>query len=254
MIFPPAFLDSSSWNDNQERRRRTEAARAIIIMSFLASRQSWGEPERERERFPMGRWAPRSRSPSAGGGSTTSSACTTANAPATHHLSGQAAAMLAAGGNLSMLPPLLRLADFDAMSLGSSFTTGMGKPPALDNYSIGGGGGMEQWSRVQQQMQQGFPFLHAMDHQGALPPSLAMVMPGAFQLGLDTTADGRGGGTGGEDSSGDQLNGMPTKREAAAAGYPPRGMYAADHHHHHLTAAGYTTSYSNATVIERTKA
>jgi hypothetical protein len=148
------------------------------------------------------------------------------------------------GGNLSMLPPLLRLADFDAMSLGSSFA-GIGKPTTFDaagNYSSiggasGGAGGLEQW-RVHQQMQ-GFPFLHAMDQQGSLPPSLAMVMPGAFQLGLDTNNDvGHSAGTGGELN-----NGMPTKREGG--GYPPRGVYG---DHHHLTAAGYTTSYySNAT-------
>ncbi|EEE62084.1 hypothetical protein OsJ_16868 [Oryza sativa Japonica Group] len=44
---------------------------------------------------------------------TTSSTCATPNAPALP-------AML--GGNLSILPPLLRLADFDAMSLGSTFS------------------------------------------------------------------------------------------------------------------------------------
>uniref|UniRef100_A0A0A9GI73 Dof zinc finger protein n=1 Tax=Arundo donax TaxID=35708 RepID=A0A0A9GI73_ARUDO len=167
----------------------------------------------------------------AAGGSTSSAACTTANAPAP-----LPPGML--GGNLSMLP-LLRLADFDAMSLGSSFS-GMGKPPSLDaagNYSVGGSGGgaagLEQQWRVQQM--QGFPFLHAMD-QGPLAPHLAMAMPGMFQLGLDSS-DGRGGGSGagGEDGSG-ELHVMPTKRE----GYPARGMYG----DHHLTA-GYTTSYSN---------
>uniref|UniRef100_A0A0A9DJ88 Dof zinc finger protein n=1 Tax=Arundo donax TaxID=35708 RepID=A0A0A9DJ88_ARUDO len=163
----------------------------------------------------------------------TSSACTTANAPA---LPGPG--ML--GTNLSMLPPLLRLADFDAMSLGSSFS-GMGKASldAAGNYSVdggsGGGGaaGLEQW-RVPQM--QGFPFLHAMD-QGPLAPHLAMAMPGMFQLGLDRS-DGRGGGggTGGEDGSG-ELHVMPTKWEGA---YPARGMYG----DHHLTA-GYTTSYTS---------
>jgi hypothetical protein len=179
--------------------------------------------------------------PPAGANSTTSATCTTT-------LSGPSAML---GDNLSMLPPLLRLADFDAMSLGSSFT-GIGKPTAFDyagNYSSiggasGGAGGLEQW-RVHQQMQ-GFPFLHAMDQQGSLPPSLAMVMPGAFQLGLDTNNDGHSAaGTGGEDGSGGELsnNWMPTKREGG--GYPPRGVYG---DHHHLTAAGYTTSYySNAT-------
>uniref|UniRef100_A0A0A9CZR5 Uncharacterized protein n=1 Tax=Arundo donax TaxID=35708 RepID=A0A0A9CZR5_ARUDO len=142
------------------------------------------------------------------------------------------------GGNLSMLPPLLRLADFEAMSLGSSFS-GMGKPSldAAGNYSVGCGSGaaagLEQQWRVQQM--QGFPFLHAMD-QGPLAPHLAMAMPGMFQFGLDSS-DGRGGGgAGGEDGSG-ELHAMPTKRE----GYPARGMYG----DHHLTAAGYTTSYSN---------
>ncbi|KAK3140928.1 hypothetical protein QOZ80_5AG0407880 [Eleusine coracana subsp. coracana] len=192
--------------------------------------------------------------PSAAGGgnnSTTSSTCTTANVSS---LSGPAAMLGGGNHHLSMLPPLLRLADFDAMSLGSSFTTGLGGKPTIDattgNYSIGGGSGgpgMEQWRMHHQQMQ-GFPFLHAMDQQGSLPPSLAMVMPGAFQLGLDT--DGRGAGGAGEDgSAAGELNGgmAAAKREAAAAaGYPRGGMYA-DHHHHHLTAAGYTTSYSNAT-------
>ncbi|KAL6619793.1 hypothetical protein ACP70R_034932 [Stipagrostis hirtigluma subsp. patula] len=160
----------------------------------------------------------------------TSSTCTTANAPSLP-------AML--GGNLSMLPPLLRLADFDAMSLGSSFS-GIGKPSldaAVGAYSLGGGGsggghpGLEQWSRVQQM--QSFPFLHAMD-QGALPPSPAMAMQGMFQLGLDT--DGRGSG-GGEDGSG-ELHGIPTKRE----GYPRVGGMYGDH----LTT-GYTHYSNNAT-------
>ncbi|CAN6336088.1 unnamed protein product [Urochloa humidicola] len=170
----------------------------------------------------------------------TSSACATANVPAALP-GGGAHAML--GGNLSMLPPLLRLADFDAMSLGSSFS-GMaagGKPSSLDGaggYSVGGGGGpggLEQQWRVQQM--QSFPFLHAMD-QGPLGPPLAMTMaPGMFQLGLDS------GGAGGEDGSGDhhQLHVMQAKREAAAAGYPGRGMYG---DHHHFAAAGYA-SYSN---------
>ncbi|XP_062230531.1 dof zinc finger protein DOF3.6-like isoform X2 [Phragmites australis] len=151
----------------------------------------------------------------------TSSTCTTANAPAL-----PSPAML--GSNLSMLPPLLRLADFDAMSLGSSFS-GMGKPSldAAGNFSVGGG--LEQW-RAQQM--QGFPFFHAMD-QGPLAPPLGMAIPGMFQLGLDSS-DGRGG-VGGEDGSG-ELHVMPTKRE----GYPARGMYG----DHHLTA-GYTSSYSN---------
>ncbi|CAN6340272.1 unnamed protein product [Urochloa humidicola] len=170
-----------------------------------------------------------------------SSACATANVPAA--LPGGGHAML--GGNLSMLPPLLRLADFDAMSLGSSFSgmAAAGKPSSLDGaggYSVGGGSGpagLEQW-RVQQM--QSFPFLHAMDH-GPLGPPLAMTMaPGMFQLGLDS-GDGRGGGAGGEDGLGDhhQLHVMQAKREAAA-GYPGRGMYG----DHHFAAAGYA-SYSN---------
>ncbi|CAN6345016.1 unnamed protein product [Urochloa humidicola] len=170
----------------------------------------------------------------------TSSACATANVPALPGGGGHA--ML--GGNLSMLPPLLRLADFDAMSLGSTFSgMGAGKPSSLDGagggYSVGGGsgpGGLEQW-RVQQM--QSFPFLHAMDH-GPLGPPLAMTMaPGMFHLGLDS-GDGRGGGAGGEDGSGDhQLHVMQAKREAAV-GYPGRGMYG----DHHFAAAGYA-SYSN---------
>ncbi|OEL18504.1 Dof zinc finger protein DOF3.6 [Dichanthelium oligosanthes] len=160
----------------------------------------------------------------------TSSACATTNVPA--H---PGHAML--GGNLSMLPPLLRLADFDAMSLGSSFS-GMGKPSldAAGAYSVGGGsgpGGLEQW-RVQQM--QSFPFLHAMD-QGLLGPPLAMTMaPGMFQLGLDS-GDGRGGGAGGEDGSG-ELHVMQAKRE----GYQARGMYG----DHHLAAAGYASYTNNA--------
>uniref|UniRef100_A0A0E0PGL6 Dof zinc finger protein n=1 Tax=Oryza rufipogon TaxID=4529 RepID=A0A0E0PGL6_ORYRU len=160
---------------------------------------------------------------------TTSSTCATPNAPALP-------AML--GGNLSILPPLLRLADFDAMSLGSTFS-GMaapaGKPPPVDAagcYSVGAATGLEQW-RLQQM--QSFPFFHAMDHQAAMAaPPPAMAMPGMFQLGLD--GDGHGGG-GGEDG-GELHHAMPSsKRE----GYP-RGMYG-DHH----LAGGYT-SYSSATT------
>ncbi|XP_062179323.1 dof zinc finger protein DOF3.6-like isoform X2 [Phragmites australis] len=151
----------------------------------------------------------------------TSSTCTTSNTPSLP-------AML--GSNLSMLPPLLRLADFDAMNLGSSFS-GMGKPSldAMGAYSVGGGpAGLDHW-RMQQM--QSFPFLHAMD-QGALAPAPAVAMPGMFQLGLDT--DGRGGG-GGEDGSG-ELHGMPAKRDGHQ-----RGIYG-DH-----LASGYTY-YSNNTT------
>jgi hypothetical protein len=154
------------------------------------------------------------------------------------------------GGGLSMLPPLLRLADFDAMNLGSTFSgiSSMGKPGSIDAYShsVGGGGtpaGLEQW-RVQQM--QSFPFLHAMD-QGPLGPPLAMAMaaPGMFQLGLDTSDNGhgRGGNGGGEDgSSGGELHVMQaaTKRESYPA---PRGVYG-DHHHHLAAAGGYTSYYS----------
>uniref|UniRef100_A0A0E0KXP5 Dof zinc finger protein n=1 Tax=Oryza punctata TaxID=4537 RepID=A0A0E0KXP5_ORYPU len=159
-------------------------------------------------------------------GSTTSSTCTTANAPALP-------AML--GGNLSILPPLLRLADFDAMSLGSTFSGMAGKPPvdAAGCYSIGGATaatGLEQW-RLQQM--QSFPFFHAMDHQAAMATPPAMAMPGMFQLGLD--GDGHGGG----EDGGELHHAMPSKREAG--GYP-RGMYG-DHH----LAGGYT-SYSSATT------
>ncbi|KAG2624122.1 dof zinc finger protein DOF3.6-like isoform X2 [Panicum virgatum] len=165
------------------------------------------------------------------GSATSSAACTTTtNVPA---LPGGPAML--GGNHLSMLPPLLRLADFDAMSLGSSFS-GMGKPPldAAGGYSVGGssGPGLEQW-RVQQM--QSFPFLHAMD-QGPLWPPLAMTMaPGMFQLGLDS-GDGRGAG--GEDGSG-ELHVMQAKREGGG-GYPARGIYG----DHHLAAAGYA-SYSN---------
>ncbi|KAM3399790.1 hypothetical protein ACQJBY_004937 [Aegilops geniculata] len=186
----------------------------------------------------------------ASGGSTTSSttsACTTMSNPAP-----VLPAMLqnGGGGNLSgLLPPLLRLADFDAMSLGSTFS-GMGKPSPVDSaagYYLGGGGGgamagLEQW-RVQQM--QGLPFFQAMaDQQHTLAPAAApaMAMPGMFHyLGLGNGGDGRGGH---EDDGGDQQfhHAMPSKRE----GYPRSGsiaMYGGDHH---LTAgAGYTSSYSN---------
>ncbi|AQK79395.1 dof zinc finger protein DOF3.6-like [Zea mays] len=151
------------------------------------------------------------------------------------------------GGMLPMLPPLLRLADFDAMSLGSSFSgiSSMGKPGSIGAacypHSVGG---LEQW-RVQQM--QSFPFLHAMD-QGPLGPPLAMAMAapgGMFQLGLDTTSDNsRGGGGGGEDgsSAGEALHMMQaTKRESYPAA--PRAMYG-DQQHNHLAAAGGYTSYS----------
>ncbi|KAG8066943.1 hypothetical protein GUJ93_ZPchr0005g16317 [Zizania palustris] len=157
-------------------------------------------------------------------GSTTSSTCTTTNAPALP-------AMLS--GNLSMLPPLLRLADFDAMSLGSAFS-GMGKPPVDSSgyYSVGGGAaaGLEQWRL--QQMPTSFPFFHTMD-QAALAPPPSMAMTGMFSLGLD--GDGHGGG-----EEGGELHAMPTKRQQE--GYPPRGIYG-DHH----LAGGYT-SYSSATT------
>jgi hypothetical protein len=160
---------------------------------------------------------------------TTSSTCATPNAPALP-------AML--GGNLSILPPLLRLADFDAMSLGSTFSgmaAAAGKPPPVDAagcYSVGAATGLEQW-RLQQM--QSFPFFHAMDHQAAMAaPPPAMAMPGMFQLGLD----GDGHGSGGGEDGGELHHAMPSsKRE----GYP-RGMYG-DHH----LAGGYT-SYSSATT------
>jgi hypothetical protein len=162
----------------------------------------------------------------------TSSACATTNVPT---LPGPTSML---GGNLSMLPPLLRLADFDAMSLGSSFSGMAGGKPSLDAagaYSVGGGGsGLEHQWRVQQM--QSFPFLHAMD-QGPLGPPLAMTMaPGMFHLGLDS-GDGRGAG--GEDGSG-ELHVMQAKREGSYQ-QAARGMYG---DHHFATAAGYA-SYSN---------
>ncbi|CAD6334895.1 unnamed protein product [Miscanthus lutarioriparius] len=181
-------------------------------------------------------------------GSTVSSAaaCT---ATTTNALSGGPGGMLG-GGGLSMLPPLLRLADFDAMSLGSTFSgiSSMGKPGSIDAYSHSVGGaalaGLEQW-RVQQM--QSFPFLHAMD-QGPLGPPLAMAMaaPGMFQLGLDASDNGHGRGSGGgeDGSSGGELHVMQaaTKRESYPA---PRGMYG-DHHHHLAAAGGYTSYSTNA--------
>nr|CAB3459957.1 unnamed protein product [Digitaria exilis] len=175
-------------------------------------------------------------------GSTSSACATTTNVAA---LPGGMLGGGGGGGNLSMLPPLLRLADFDAMSLGSSFS-GMGKPSPLDGgYSVGPPGGLEQWTRVQQM--QSFPFLHAMD-QGPLGPPLAMTMApgGMFQLGLDHSGSDNGGrGAAGEDAAGSgELHVMQAKREAAAGGYPSAargGMYG---DHHHLAAAGYA-SYSN---------
>ncbi|KAJ1261240.1 hypothetical protein BS78_09G013500 [Paspalum vaginatum] len=201
----------------------------------------------------------------AGAGSTTSSAsasaCGTTTSGAPHALPG-AHAML--GGSLSMLPPLLRLADFDAMSLGSSCFSGMGGKPAGAGASIdaaysslvGGGGapgGLEHQWRVQQM--QSFPFLHAIDQGPPLGPPLAMTMaPGMFQLGLDTSDGGRGGtgaGGGGEDGpAGDHQpplhHVMQTKREMS---YPARGFYGGGDHHHHLAAAaagGYTSYSTNA--------
>ncbi|WVZ95863.1 hypothetical protein U9M48_041574 [Paspalum notatum var. saurae] len=203
----------------------------------------------------------------AGTGSTTSSASacgtTTSGAPPAHALPG-AHAML--GGSLSMLPPLLRLSDFDAMSLGSSCFSGMGggKPAgaaaSIDAYSslVGGGGGApggleHQW-RVQQM--QSFPFLHAIDQGPPLGPPLSMTMaPGMFQLGLDSGDGGRGGGGGGGSAGGGGEDGpagdhhqpplhhiMQTKREMS---YPARGLsYGGDHHHHLAAAAAGYTSYS----------
>ncbi|KAI5020992.1 hypothetical protein ZWY2020_054402 [Hordeum vulgare] len=197
--------------------------------------------------------APAANGAASGGSTTTSSttsACTTMSNPAP-----VLPAMLqnGGGGNLSgLLPPLLRLADFDAMSLGSTFSS-MGKSSPVDSaagYYLGGGGGggavagLEQW-RVQQM--QGFPFFQAMaDQQHTLAPAAApaMAMPGMFHyLGLGNGGgDGRGGH---EDDGGDQQfhHAMPlSKRE----GYPRSGsiaMYGGDHH---LTAGGgYTSSYSN---------
>ena len=204
----------------------------------------------------------------AGGGSAGTGNTATANAALQHAPAGSTASSAAActatttnalpggmlgGGGLSMLPPLLRLADFDAMSLGSTFSgiSSMGKPGSIDAYShsVGGGGapaGLEQW-RVQQM--QSFPFLHAMD-QGPLGPPLAMAMaaPGMFQLGLDTTSSdnghGRGGGGGEDGSTGGELHVMHQQAATKRESYPaPRGMYG-DHHHHLAAAGGYTSAYS----------
>jgi hypothetical protein len=150
------------------------------------------------------------------------------------------------GGNLScLLPPLLRLADFDAMSLGSTFS-GMGKPSSMDVasgfYPVGGAAaaaGLEQW-RVQQM--QGFPFYHALaDQQHAMAQAAApaMAMPGMFQyLGLDS--GGRGSG---EEDGGDHhfRATMASKRE----GYPRSGSIGMYGGGDHRLTAGYTSSYSN---------
>ncbi|PWZ10119.1 Dof zinc finger protein DOF3.6 [Zea mays] len=180
------------------------------------------------------------------------------------------------GGGLSMLPPLFRLADFDAMSLGSSGFSGIssmtGKPSSVDAYAHSvsghapapGGGLLEQW-RVQQM--QSFPFLHAMD-QGLLGPPLAMAMApapgsGMFQLGLvDTTTSDNGRGGGGEDGWSSTRDQPLHVMQAAAAtkkreSYPapaPRGVYGyGDHHHHHLAAAadggGYASYSTNAAAV-----
>lgn len=220
MIFPPAFLDSSSWNDNQQQQQQAHHQVAGGGGGGGDGNHELLQPSIMGGALPAAGLAP---------AGSTSSACATTNVPAL-----QGPAML--GGNLSMLPPLLRLADFDAMSLGSSFS-GMAGKPSLDAagaYSVGGGSGLEHQWRVQQM--QSFPFLHAMD-QGPLGPPLAMTMaPGMFQLGLDS-GDGRGGGGGsGEDGSG-ELHVMQAKREG---GYQARGMYG----DHHFAAAGYA-SYSN---------
>uniref|UniRef100_A0A0E0KXP4 Dof-type domain-containing protein n=1 Tax=Oryza punctata TaxID=4537 RepID=A0A0E0KXP4_ORYPU len=306
MIFPPAFLDSSSWNDNNNQQQQqqqqqqhahghhqhhqvaagcggggggdgnshelmqqsmmpgtlpdggggavgpakpmsmSERARLARIplpepglkcprcdstntnrVTSAAHAAATGRAVARSATSPSGSSAATTTAGSTPAGSTTSSTCTTANAPALP-------AML--GGNLSILPPLLRLADFDAMSLGSTFSGMAGKPPvdAAGCYSIGGATaatGLEQW-RLQQM--QSFPFFHAMDHQAAMATPPAMAMPGMFQLGLD--GDGHGGG----EDGGELHHAMPSKREAG--GYP-RGMYG-DHH----LAGGYT-SYSSATTV-----
>uniref|UniRef100_J3M3B6 Dof-type domain-containing protein n=1 Tax=Oryza brachyantha TaxID=4533 RepID=J3M3B6_ORYBR len=225
MIFPPAFLDSSSWNDNNNQQQQQQHAHGH---GHQVEAGCGGGGDGNSHELLQQSIMPAATAGSTPAGSTTSSTCTTANAPALP-------AML--GGNLSILPPLLRLADFDAMSLGSTFSGMGGKPPvdAAGCYSVGSGGattaaGLEQW-RLQQM--QSFPFFHAMD-QATLAPAPAMAMPGMFHLGLD--GDGHGGGG---DDGGELHHAMPSKREAGG-GYP-RGMYG-DHHF----AGGYTTSYSSA--------
>uniref|UniRef100_A0ACD5TYK8 Uncharacterized protein n=1 Tax=Avena sativa TaxID=4498 RepID=A0ACD5TYK8_AVESA len=187
---------------------------------------------------------------SGGSTTTTSSACTPA-APATTAPALPAMLSSGGGGNLSgLLPPLLRLADFDAMSLGSTFS-GMGKPASMDVpsgfYPVGGAAaaaGLEQW-RVQQM--QGFPFFHAMaDQQHTMAPAAApaMAMPGMLHyLGLDSGGHGNGED---DDRADHQFRAMmAAKREA---GYPRSGsigMYGGGDHH--LTT-GYTSAYSNTTA------
>ena len=184
---------------------------------------------------------------SGGSTTTTSSGCTPAT---TANAAGALQTMLSAsGGNLSgLLPPLLRLADFDAMSLGSTFS-GMGKPSSIDVaggfYPVGGAAaaaGLEQW-RAQQM--QGFPFFHAMaDQPHTMAPAAAaptMAMPGMLHyLSLD---NGCHGGNGQDDGGDHQFHAtMASKRE----GYPRSGsigMYGGGDHH--LTAGGYTSAYSN---------
>ncbi|CAM0958398.1 unnamed protein product [Alopecurus aequalis] len=190
--------------------------------------------------------APASNGAASGGSTTTtSSGCTPA---ATANAAPALQAMLSsAGGNYSgLLPPLLRLADFDAMSLGSTFS-GMGKPSSIDVagsfYPAGGAAvaGLEQW-RVQQM--QGFPFFHAMaNQQHTMAPAAAaptMAMPGMFHY---LSLDNGGHGNNAEDDGLDhQFNAtMASKKE----GYPRSGsigMYGGGDHH--LTA-GYTSAYSN---------
>ncbi|KAM0923958.1 hypothetical protein ACQ4PT_005185 [Festuca glaucescens] len=182
----------------------------------------------------------------ASGGSTTTTSSTCTPAAAANGAPTLPAMLNSGGGNLAgLLPPLLRLTDFDAMSLGSTFS-GMGKPSSMDVasgfYPVGGAAaaaGLEQW-RVQQM--QGFPFYHALaDQQHAMAQAAApsMAMPGMFQyLGLDS--GGRGSGE--EDGGDHQFRAtMASKRE----GYPRSGSIGMYGGGDHRLTAGYTSSYSN---------
>ncbi|XP_014753831.1 dof zinc finger protein DOF3.2 isoform X2 [Brachypodium distachyon] len=193
-------------------------------------------------------------------------ATSSSSAPATAPTSAPPA-MLPTGNHQQLpsglLPPLLRLADFDAMSLGSTFVSGaggMGKPPPLTSsgsvdvpagcYSLGGGGGaMEQWRSVQQ-IPAGFPFFHAM---AAADNHLAPAAPGMFHyLGLDHGGNGNGEVVGEEDNQFHHASATTMPSSKREDGFTRGGsniisMYGNGDHHHQLNA-GYTSSYNSNTA------
>ncbi|XP_051228681.1 uncharacterized protein [Lolium perenne] len=165
------------------------------------------------------RHAKRSTKPKASAGAAaaagTTSATSTTPSSATN-CTGSATAAVPPGMQYSMFsnsaPPQGRFADsFDPASLGLSFPARLLFGDGNGAYATDGGvhhhqangNAMEQWASMAQM--QGFPFLHAMDHQmaGNPPPTTTMAaMQGMFHLGLQSG----GGRSNGEDARDHQFH------------------------------------------------